>query len=328
VLVRTRATVVTTTAAPPRLLGTASVLGAAMALAAASLLVTHSLRFDPGGWLSWGREIGLGDGRFDTSALPSWKPLPLLAAVPLAYTGSAAPWLWLLAVRTAGLGALVLIYRLTARRADAAGGAVAAALLALAPGWWPALLGGGIEPVVVALGCGAVAAHGARRPGVALVLLAAMALGREEAVILLVAYGAVLCREDRRWLAPVALATAAVVGAWLGGDWLGSGDPLHGGALARAANGAPVEIDGPEIAAAIVIAPLAVVLWVGGVLGSWRAGDRLVLGIAAAGVAWAAFDVVLSAAGYPLPARFLLPAAAASAATAGVGAWVLRDRVR
>jgi hypothetical protein len=267
-----------TTAAPPRT-SAATVVAAAIAVAAASLLVTHGLRFDPDGWLRWGREIGLGQGPFDTSALPSWKPLPLIATIPLAFTGAAAPWLWLLGVRTAGLLALAWLYRLTAREGDPVAGALAAGLLALTPGWWPTLLGGGIEPVVVALGCAAVAAHRAERPGLAVGLLAAMALGREEAAILLLAYGATLALDDRRWVAPVAVAVAAVGLAWLGGDWLGSGDALHGGALARAAGAIAPEarVHGLGLALAMVVGPPVVVLWIGGVVGSWRAGDRFVL---------------------------------------------------
>jgi hypothetical protein len=307
---------------------TAVVVAAAVVLAAASLLVTHDLRFDPTGWLRWGREVGLGRGAFDTSALPSWKPLPLLATVPLALTGPAAPWLWLLGVRTAGLLALAAVYRWTAGRADAAAGALAVALLALAPGWWPTLLGGGIEPVVVALGCAAVAAHRADRPALAIGLLSAMALGREEAVILLAAYGAVLCREDRRRLAPVAFAVTGVALAWLGGDWLGSGDPLRGGALARAAGPAPMHNDGLEVAAAIILGPPVLALWLGGVADAWRTGDHTVLSIATAGIAWATADITLATAGYPLPPRFLLPAAAASAAVAGLGGSALWGRVR
>jgi hypothetical protein len=319
--------VAVTTVAPPRL-STPMVVVAATVLAAASLLITDSLRFDPGGWLLWGRQIALGEGAFDTSGLPSWKPLPLLATVPLAFTGSAAPWLWLLVVRTAGLLALVAVYRLTARQADGAAGAVAAGLLALAPGWWPTVLGGGIEPIVVGLGCAAIAADRVGRRGLAIALLGAMALGREEAVILLFAYGVWLCVADRRWLVPVALAVAVVVGAWLGGDWLGSGDALRGGALAREASALPVQFHGVALVAALVVGPIAAVLWISGVVGSWRAGEHVMLAIAAAGVAWAAVDIALAIAGYPLPPRFLLPAAAAAAVVAGVGAVVLRERLR
>jgi hypothetical protein len=313
-----------TTSAPARVSAAATV-AAALLLAAASLLVTGTLRFDPLGWLRWGREVGLGEGAFDTSGLPSWKPLPLLASVPLAFTGAAAPWLWLWLVRSAGLAALALVYRLTARRIDPVAGATAAVLLALAPGWWPTLLGGGIEPVVVALGCGVVVAYQAGRHGVAFGLLTAMALGREEAALLLVAYGAVLCRADRRWLAPAALAVVVVAGAWLGGDWLGSGNALHGGELARAAAG-PVRIGTAVAALAIAGAPPLLALWAAGAAAAWRGGDRCVLALAGAGLAWAAADVALALAGYPVPPRFLLPAAAASAVVAGAGVSAFRHR--
>jgi hypothetical protein len=316
-------------AAPRRLRTTAILVLAAIALAAASLLISDAVRFDAHGWLRWGRELARGDGTFDTSGYPSWKPLPLLATVPLAFAGPTAPALWLLGVRTAGILALALLGTLTARQTDLVGGATAVVLLALAPGWWPTLLGGGIEPVVVALGCAAVAAHRAQRPGLALALLAGMALGREEALLLLAAYGVALCHGDRRrWTVPVALAVTVVTAAWLGGDWIGSGNPFHGGDLARTAERAPFHLDAMQLTAVVLVVPPACVLWMAGVRAAWRTRDRGALTIAVAGVVWALLDLGLVAAGYPLPARFLLPAAATAAATAGVGAHALRARSR
>jgi hypothetical protein len=304
---------------------TLALVGAALLVAAASLPISHGLRFDPQGWLRWGREIGLGDGAFDTSVLPSWKPLPLLVAVPLAVAGPAAPWLWLLLARTAGLMSLGLLYRLTARQAGPPAGVVAAGLLALTPAWWTTLLGGGIEPVIVALGCAAVAAHRAGRPVVVLALLTAMVLGREEALLLVAAYGVT---RGRRWWALTAVATGAIVAAWLGGDWLGSGDPLHGGALARAAGAAdpPVHVPDAGLVAAIVLGPQLLALAALGATTAWRAGDRLIPGLAASALGWTAMDLTLVALGYPLPARFLLPAAAAAAAAVGVGLVALGGR--
>jgi hypothetical protein len=316
-------------AAPRRLRTTALLVLAAIALAAASLLVSDALRFDAHGWLRWGRELARGDGTFDTSGYPSWKPPPLLATVPLAFAGPTAPALWLLGVRTAGILALGVLGLLTARQAGVLGGATAVVLLALAPGWWATLLGGGIEPVVVALGCAAVAAHRAHRPGLALALLAGMALGREEALLLLAAYGVVLCRGDRRrWAARVGLAIATVAAAWLGGDWIGSGNPFHGGDLARTAERAPFHLGTVRLVAVLLVVPPACVLWVAGVAAARRKSDRAVLVIAVAGVVWTLLDLGLVAVGYPLPARFLLPAAATAAATAGVGAHTLHTRSR
>jgi hypothetical protein len=119
---------------------------------------------------------------------------------PLATVGLATPAAWLVPARAAGLLALGLLYRLTARRAGPLVGVAAAGGLAATPAWWTTLLGGGIEPVTV------------------------------EALILVVAYGAVLTREDRpgRWAALTVAACALVLATWLGGDWLGSGDPLRG----------------------------------------------------------------------------------------------------
>lgn len=295
--------------------------GLALLLAGASLLVDRTLRFDPEGWLRWGREIALGEGPFDTSGLPSWKPLALVAAVPLAPTGPAAPLLWLLLVRAAGLLGLVGLFALAGRRWGTIAGGVAAALLAVTPAWWTTTAGGGIEPLIVALGCGAVAAHQAGRPGLVLTVLAAMALGREEAVVLVAVYGALLCRRSRWWAAPTAAAVVPVFAAWLGGDWLGSGDPLHGGALARAAGAAepPLQLGDAGVVAVAVLAPQLLALAGYGAWVAWRAGDRLLTGLAASALGWVAVDLTLVALDYPMPPRFLLPAAAAAAAPVGVG---------
>jgi hypothetical protein len=299
---------------------------AALLVAAVSVAVDQTVRFDPEGWLRWGRELAGGAGPLDTSGLPSWKPLPVVVTAPLAAVGLATPAAWLVLARAAGLLALGLMYRLTARRAGPLAGVAAAGVLAATPAWWTTLLGGGIEPVTVALGCGAVAAHAARRRGAALALLVLMALGREEALILVAAYGAVLARERRGWAVLTAGACGLVLAAWLGGDWLGSGDPLRGGALARAAGAAapPVRVSGLGLGAAVAIVPQLVALAGVGALAAWRGGDRLIAALAAAALAWIAIDLALLALGYPLPARFLIPAAAAAAAPAGLGIATVR----
>ncbi|QEC49866.1 hypothetical protein FSW04_21375 [Baekduia soli] len=247
----------------------------------------------------------------------------MLLTVPLSITGTAAPILWLLVTRTIGLAGLGLVLRLATRQGGAIAGAAAVALLAAAPGWWPTLLGGGIEPVVVTLGCCALAAHRAGRPLLVIALLSAMALGREEALLMLVAYGVMLRRRGRRWILAVVGASSGVLAAWLGGDWLGSGDPWRGAELARAATASPTSLHGPALGIAVVATAVVVALAVVGVAAAWRARNRAVTGLAASAMAWAAVDLALSGIGYPLPARFLLPAAAAAAVTAGTGLAVL-----
>lgn len=298
-----------------------ALLAAAILVALASLPFHGTLRYDPQGWLQWGREIGQGLGTFDTSEYPSWKPLGLVLALPVAATGSAAPTIWLVLVRTAGILALLLVGRLAAARVGTLGAVVAPMLFVLAPGWWPTVLGGGIEPIIVVLGAAAVIAHERGRQGLALALLAAMALGREEALILVLGYGLAHWRTRPALPIVATLVCAAVAAAWFGGDFLGSGDPSHGAVLARAAEPeTPVSRFTPaETAVALVVVPIALALAAAGLAAARRTGDRVLLGIAAAGTAWGGADLLLLALGYPVPARFVLPVAAVWAVTAGVG---------
>ncbi len=310
----------------------AALVAAALVAAALSLLLGASLRADPHGWLRWGRALALGDGAFSTVDYPSWKPLPLLLTVPLALCGSLAEPLLLVVLRAGGILALVAVFELARRRAGPTAGVVAAGSLALVPGWWPALAGGAIEPAIVALACLALLRHEAGHPGQAVALLGLVALGREEAVPLIVLYGAWLARRDARWAGAAVLATSAVVGLWLTGDWLGSGDALHGGALARAARDAVIQPQSgtPALAALELIAELlAVPLCAVAVLGVTRAvrdGDRVTGAVLGAAVLWVAIDAGLAAVGYPVQSRFLFPAAAMFCLAAGLGAASLAER--
>src|SRR3954454_478490 len=103
------------------------------ALAAISLLLPYDPSYDPWGWLVWGRELGRLQLHTDVSL--SWKPLPALLTAPLAPLGAADEQLWLLAVRAAGLLALLLAYRLGSRFAGPVAGVLAAASLVLLPSW-------------------------------------------------------------------------------------------------------------------------------------------------------------------------------------------------
>ena len=81
-------------------------VAACLALAATSLLVAGEPVYDAWAWLVWGRELAhLG---LDASSGPSWKPLPVALTAPLSLAGDGAPALWLVLVRAAWLGALLL----------------------------------------------------------------------------------------------------------------------------------------------------------------------------------------------------------------------------
>src|SRR3954454_12893160 len=95
--------------------------GACLALAALSLLLPWRPTYDPWAWLVFGRELADPHLQFSTLAHTGWKPLPVLFTAPFGLFGSAAPFLWLLVPRAAGLAALALAFRLGTR----AGGLVA-----------------------------------------------------------------------------------------------------------------------------------------------------------------------------------------------------------
>src|SRR5687768_8448652 len=107
-------------------------VAAIAALAGASLFLPFSPVYDTWAWLVWGREIG--DLGLDTSAGPSWKPLPVVFTTLFGFAGDAAPGLWLVVARMGWIAAAVLAWRLATRLAPTnragiriAAGAVAAA---------------------------------------------------------------------------------------------------------------------------------------------------------------------------------------------------------
>ena len=174
---------------------TAAVIGGALVLAAASLLLPWALAFDPQAWVVWGRDLGR--LALDTRGGPSWKPLPVVFTTPLSITGSAAPALWLIIARAGGLlavaGAAVLATRLGGKLA----GAVAAVLMVLSTWWGFNTALGNSEGLLAAAALWAIVAHLDGRYRAALGLLTAAALLRPEVWPFLGVYGLWLWRDDR-----------------------------------------------------------------------------------------------------------------------------------
>jgi len=103
----------------------------AAALAALSLaLVAPAPSYDPWMWLLWGREVA--EASLDTRDGPAFKPLPVAVCALLAPLGAAAPVAWVLLVRTAGLVAVYLAWRVGRRLAG--GSRLAGALRAASVG--------------------------------------------------------------------------------------------------------------------------------------------------------------------------------------------------
>src|SRR4051794_763574 len=212
-------------------------------------------------WLLWGREVA-GAG-LDTREGPAFKPLPVAVCALLAPLGTAAPVVWVLLVRTAGVLAVQLAWRAGRRLAGgsrppgalaaaagllggrlvglpAPGAGLAGALAAAAVLLCGRLIGftaSGAEPaLVLAAALGGLEAWAAGRPRLALACAAACGLLRVEAWPFLLAGGVVLWRRAPQHRPALGLAAVLVPAAWFVPEWLGSGELLRSAARARVPN--------------------------------------------------------------------------------------------
>jgi hypothetical protein len=298
--------------------------GACLALAVVSLAVPAVPTYDPWAWIVFGRELVVPEHGLSTVGGTGWKPLAVLFTAPLALFGGAAPSLWLVVVRSAGLAALVLAFRLAARVAGSAAGALAAAALLVCSDWLRFLLAGNVEPLAVALVLGAIELHLRGRRGGAFVLGALAGLARPEVWLLVGAYAAYLWWSERRWW-PLALGVPGMVALWIVPDWLGSGDLLHIFHLARI-SGEPLSLQrtgNPELGlmrGAVDLAPAPV--WIAALCGLvWgiRARDRIVATLFGVVAAWVLPTVAATYLGYPAVPRYLFEPIAICCVLAGIG---------
>ena len=228
-------------------------------------------------------------------------------------------------VRSAGLVALTLAFRLASRGGGPIAGAIAALALLASSDWLRYLSAGNVEPLVVALMLGAIELHLGGRRDAAFLLGALAGLARPEVWPLVGAYALYLALIERRWW-PLVLGVPAMFALWIVPDWLGSGDLLHTFHLARI-SAEPVTLQGTGdpslelLRGAGTIAPAPV--WVGALCGlvfGWRTRDRDVAALAFVAAAWAGFTVVATALGYPAVPRYLVVPVAICCVVAGIGA--------
>jgi hypothetical protein len=298
-----------------------------LVVAALSLLAPWTPTYDPWAWLVWGREVGALE--LDTAAGPAWKPLPVLVTTALAPVGAAAPALWLVLSRAAGLFAVVLAARLAARLAGGRGGWFAAAVAALGlvatVGFLRGVAGGSSEGLLVALLFLAVDRHLAGRREQALALVAAASLLRPEVWPFLALYAAWLWRLGDSARRLVAALLPLVPLLWFAPELWGSGNLLRSSERARipepgqpalAERPALETLEGfatmlplPVLLAALAVAVLAVF-----------SREPLPLALAGAGAVWVAIVAAMSEAGYSGERRYLLVPAACAAVLAGAGA--------
>ena len=179
-------------------------------------------------------------------------------------------------MRAAGLLGVVFAFRVAARFAGVAGGATAALAAALAASQARNGLQGYSEPLLICLALGAVDMHLSGRTRWAFALGALGALVRPELWVLLALYGAYTWPADAAFRPALVGTLLTVPALWIGLDWWGSGDLLHGGGVARSTPPESAALtDRPAFtvlrrSAELVTAPL---LAAAAVAVAWRSGD-------------------------------------------------------
>jgi hypothetical protein len=301
------------------------VLGGCLAAALISLLLGGHPSYDPWAWIIWGREIVEGD--LDTRSGPSWKPLPMLFTIPFALAGDeAAPALWLVIARAGGLLALVMTFRLGARLAGPAAGAIAALGLVLSEGFVRHAVRGFSEGLLVGLVLLAVERHldGHRRQAFLAGLGAALL--RPEVWPFWGLYGLWLAWTDPRTRALVAAGYAAIPLGWFLPEYLGSGDFLRAAARAREPNlDSAAFADRPFLAvmersAEILSAPIYVGAAIALVLALRRRDEHRMLLACAGGAAVLMIAVgLMTEAGFAGNLRYVVLPAALVCLLAGAG---------
>jgi hypothetical protein len=319
------------------------------ALAALSLILPSPPGKDPWAWIIWGREVAHLD--LDTMSGSSWKPLPVLLTTPFSIFGDAAPQLWILVVRAGALLAVLFAFRVARQLAGTAAGVAAAVCVAFAA--WPRYVAqGNVEPLSAALVLCAVERHLAGHRHQAMVLGALAALGRPELWPFLALYALfVFFRKGTRKVVVLALLLIVPV-LWLGGDYWGSGDALHGSQRAagtkdrakkreqrliekaRAEGKPPPKLRAQASAIShtvggarhLLILPAYLAALVGLGFALWRR-QREPLVLAAAAAALFAVVALMALLGYGGSPRFLFPAVGLVGVLAGVGVGSLLNAV-
>jgi GNAT superfamily N-acetyltransferase len=222
------------TAPPPPRPWRLLVLGC-LALAALSLLTPSTPTYDPWAWIIWGREVMQLD--LVTTDGPSWKPLPVFFTAPFSLLGDeVAPELWILVARAGGFLAVAMAYRLAARLAGPAAGAIAALTLLVSDEFIRNWARGNSEGLLVALVLWAVERHLDGRRRDAFLLAFAAGLLRPEVWPFLALYGGWLLLKAWRgrdgavpWreLALVGGCGVATLILWFVPEYLGSGSALR-----------------------------------------------------------------------------------------------------
>lgn len=309
-----------------------SVLGCIVLAAISAAVLPTVPSYDPWSWIVWGKEVTDPHLSFVVSGGPSWKPLPFLFTTVYGPFDSAAPTLWVITARAAGLLGLVAAWRLASRLAGGGwGGALAGALavigVLLTQDWFYYFLRGTSEVMLIGTSLWAIDRMLDGHKVQAYLLAVAGGLIRPEWWPFILLYALWLWFRDPDFATPkMRLLLVAGLFAqpffWFVPPWIGSGDPLLAATHAAEYNGHL----GPDPFRAVVgrginlqVLPALVFAIVAVAIGWLRDRSRLLLGLGAGVVAWWVVVIALTLDGYPGLERFYLPAAAVTCVLGGVG---------
>jgi hypothetical protein len=292
--------------------------------------------YDPWSWIVWGREVTDPHLSFIVNGGPSWKPLPMIFTTIYGLFGGAAPTLWVITARIAGLLGLWGTWKLTSRLVGGGWLGAAAGLLAAIgifltglqdQDWYYYFLHGTSEVILVACTVWAVDRLLDRRHTQAFLLACAAGLIRPECWPFIFVYAVWLWFREpgfrgtgMRLLLVAGLAIQPI--GWFVPPWITTGQPFLAAQHAADYNGhlgsnvlRSIVVRGirDQVLPALFLAAVAVVVgWV-------RDRDWRIVGIALGIVAYWIVVVGETLDGYPGLERFFLPAASLVCVLAGVG---------
>jgi hypothetical protein len=317
----------------PRMVPVRWALLGCLAVAALTLLFPSTPTYDPWAWLLWGREITHLD--LVTNGGPSWKPLPVLFAIPFSLFGAAAePYLWLWIARAGALLSLVMAYRLTRTlvgrgAAGVVGGLLAAAFLVTGYQYVRDSALGNSEAILAAVFLWAFERHLEGRRDHALWLGFVAALLRPEVWPFLGVYGLWLFFREPRLRIQLVVFALAIPVLWFGPELWGSGQPFR--ASSRATNPNPgsaayaahpgLEVARRFLARAVIPLQAATLVAAGyAALAWWRSRrEGATLALLGIGLAWIALVAFMTEHGYAGNQRYLIITTAAICVLGGVG---------
>jgi hypothetical protein len=321
---------------PPRSPAVIAVLVCtALGILSAAILPTVP-SYDPWSWIVWGREVTDPHLSFIVNGGPSWKPLPMIFTTIYGLFGGAAPTLWVITARIAGLLGLWGTWKLTSRLVGGGWLGAAAGLLASIgivltglqdQDWYYYFLHGTSEVILIAATVWAVDRLLEGRHAQAFLLGCAAGLIRPEVWPFLGLYALWLWFRDpgfkSPWMRLLLIAGLAVqpIG-WFVPPWITTGQPFLAATHAADYNGHL----GSDVFRSIVtrgirdqLLPALILAAVAVVVGWVRDRDRAVVGIGLGVVAYWVVVVGETLDGYPGLERFFLPAASLVCVLAGVG---------